>query len=162
MIIDNMTIKLKRDWKSGNHQYNFREDVHVTEWSGLRFCLEIETRERNNSTILFISVDIKCNKLLLCVRVCVCVCVCARALRCFNYMTPCDPMDHSLPGFFVHGILQARILEWVAMPSSIEFSWPRVLTLVSCMAGGFLTTEPLGKPGYCWWENNERIQELLK
>ena len=76
MIIDNMTIKQKRGWKSGNHQYNFREDVHVTEWSGLRFCLEIETRERNNSTILFISVDIKCNKLLLCVCVCVCVCVC--------------------------------------------------------------------------------------
>ena len=29
-----------------------------------------------------------------------------------------DPMDCSLPGFSVHGILQARILEWVAMPSS--------------------------------------------
>ena len=27
-----------------------------------------------------------------------------------------DPMDYSLPGFFVHGILQARILEWVAIP----------------------------------------------
>ena len=32
--------------------------------------------------------------------------------------TLCDPMDCSLPGFSVHGILQARILEWVAMPSS--------------------------------------------
>ena len=30
----------------------------------------------------------------------------------------CDPMDCSLPGFSVHGILQARVLEWVAMPSS--------------------------------------------
>ena len=33
-------------------------------------------------------------------------------------LTLCDPMDCSLPGSFVHGILQARILEWVAMPSS--------------------------------------------
>ena len=33
-------------------------------------------------------------------------------------LTLCDPMDCSLPGSSVHGILQARILEWVAMPSS--------------------------------------------
>ena len=33
-------------------------------------------------------------------------------------LTFCDPMDCSPPGFSVHGILQARILEWVAMPSS--------------------------------------------
>ena len=33
-------------------------------------------------------------------------------------LTLCDPMDRSPPGFSVHGILQARILEWVAMPSS--------------------------------------------
>ena len=32
--------------------------------------------------------------------------------------TLCDPMDYSLPGSSVHGILQARILEWVAMSSS--------------------------------------------
>ena len=31
-------------------------------------------------------------------------------------LTPCDPMDYSPPGSFVHGILQARILEWAAMP----------------------------------------------
>ena len=37
-------------------------------------------------------------------------------------LTHCDPMDCSLPGSCVHGILQARILEWVAMPSS-RGSW---------------------------------------
>ena len=37
----------------------------------------------------------------------------------------CDPMDCSPPGSSVHGILQARILEWVAMPSSRRSSWPR-------------------------------------
>ena len=36
-----------------------------------------------------------------------------------------DPMDCSPPSFSVHGILQARILEWVAMPSSRGPSWPR-------------------------------------
>ena len=39
--------------------------------------------------------------------------------------TLCDPTDCSLPGFSVHGILQARILEWVAMPSSRAYSRPR-------------------------------------
>ena len=39
--------------------------------------------------------------------------------------TLCDPMDCSLPGSSVHSILQARILEWVAMPSSRGSSWPR-------------------------------------
>ena len=34
-------------------------------------------------------------------------------------LTLCDPMDHSLPGSSDHGILQARILEWVAMPASL-------------------------------------------
>ena len=43
-------------------------------------------------------------------------------------------------------ILQARILEWIAMPSSRGSSWPRDQTHVSCTAGGFFTTEPPRKP----------------
>ena len=61
----------------------------------------------------------------------------------------CNPMDCSPPGFSVHGILQARILEWVAVSSSRGFSRPRDWTwisCVSCIAGGFFTTEPSGKP----------------
>ena len=46
-------------------------------------------------------------------------------------LTLCDPMDHSPPGSFVHGILQARILEWTDMPSSREPSQPRDQTCVS-------------------------------
>ena len=42
-----------------------------------------------------------------------------------------DPMDHSLPGFSVHGILQVRILEWASMPSSRGSSWPRDQTHIS-------------------------------
>ena len=52
---------------------------------------------------------------------------------------PCDLTKCSLPGSPVHGILQARILEWAAMPSSRESSQPRDQTLVSRIAGGFFT-----------------------
>ena len=54
-------------------------------------------------------------------------------------LTLCDPMDCSLPGFSVHGILQARILEWIAIPFFRGFSWPRNQTQVSCLAGRFFT-----------------------
>ena len=53
------------------------------------------------------------------------------------------------PGSCVHGILQARILEWVAMPSSRLSSWPRDWNWVfckSCIASRFFTTEPPGSP----------------
>ena len=53
--------------------------------------------------------------------------------------TLCDPMDCSLPGSSVNGILQARILEWVAIPFSRGSSQPRDPTQVSCSAGGFFT-----------------------
>ena len=45
--------------------------------------------------------------------------------------TLCDSMDCSLPGSSVHGLLQARILEWVSMPSSRASSPPRDRTQVS-------------------------------
>ena len=51
----------------------------------------------------------------------------------------CDPMDCSLPGSSVHGILQVSILEWIVMPSSRGSSQPRDRTRVSHMAGGFFT-----------------------
>ena len=50
-----------------------------------------------------------------------------------------DPVDCSLPGSSVHGILQARILEWVAISFSRGSSWPRDQTQVSCIAGSFFT-----------------------
>ena len=53
---------------------------------------------------------------------------------------------YSLPGFSIHGILQARILEWVAIPSFRGSSRPRNGTHISCLTGGFFTTEPPGKP----------------
>ena len=53
--------------------------------------------------------------------------------------TVCHPMDCSPPGSSVHGILQARILEWVTMPFSRGSSWPRDRTRGSCLAGRFFT-----------------------
>ena len=50
-----------------------------------------------------------------------------------------DPMDCNPPGSSVHGILQARILEWVAIPFSRGSSWPRDQTQVSCIAGRLFT-----------------------
>ena len=58
--------------------------------------------------------------------------------------TLCDPVDFSPPGSFVYGILQARILEWVAIPFSRGSSLPRDQTQVSHIAGGFVTAEPPG------------------
>ena len=50
-------------------------------------------------------------------------------------LTLCDPMDYT-----VHEILQARILEWVAVPFSSGSSQPRHGTQVSYIAGGFFTS----------------------
>ena len=61
-------------------------------------------------------------------------------------LTLCDPTDCSLPGSPVHGILQARILEWAAIFSSRESSWCRDQTGVFRLAGRFFTTEPPEKP----------------
>ena len=54
--------------------------------------------------------------------------------------TLCDPMDCSPPGSSVHGILQARILGWVAISFSREFYWPRDWTTSPALEGGFFTT----------------------
>ena len=61
--------------------------------------------------------------------------------------TLCDPMDYT-----VHGILQARILEWVAFPFSRGSSQPRDQTQVSCIAGGFFTS----------WATREAQKLVLK
>ena len=56
-----------------------------------------------------------------------------------SYLTLCDPLDSSLPGSSVHGISQARILEWVAKPFARGSSPPRDRTWISRFAGRFFT-----------------------
>ena len=66
---------------------------------------------------------------------CVCVCVLVAQLC----LTLCDPIDYSPPGSSVHGILQARILEWVAILFFSGSCRPRDWTCISCSAGRFFT-----------------------
>ena len=51
----------------------------------------------------------------------------------------CNPMDCSLTGFSIHGIFQARVLEWVAISFSRRSSWPRDWTQVSRIVGRGIT-----------------------
>ena len=60
-------------------------------------------------------------------------CVVTFALSHFSHLTICDAANCGLPGFSVCGILQARILEWVAMPSSGGSSQLRDQTYISCI-----------------------------
>ena len=60
--------------------------------------------------------------------------------------TLCDPMDYT-----VHGILQARMLEWVAFPFSRASFQPRDWTQVSCLSGAFYQLSHKGSPGILEW-----------
>ena len=86
-----------------------------------------------------------------CSLFCVCVCVCVLVAQLC--LPLCDPMDYSLPGSSVHGILQERILKWVAMPSSRGSSRLRDGTrasYVSCTDRWVLHHLcHLGGPGIC-------------
>jgi len=54
-------------------------------------------------------------------------------------------MDCSPPGSSVHGIFQATILEWVAIPTPGHLADPVIEPTSPALAGGFFNTEPLGK-----------------
>ena len=71
--------------------------------------------------------------------------LCDCPLSRFICVQLCDPMDCSLPGSSVHGILQARILEWVAISYSRGSSPLRDPTGISSTAGGFFSAESQGK-----------------
>ena len=63
--------------------------------------------------------------------------------------TLCDPMDCNPPGFSVHGISEARILEWVAFPSPEDLLNPGIEPKSPespALAGGFFTAEPPRSP----------------
>ena len=68
------------------------------------------------------------------------VCACSVVQPC---QTLCNPMDYSPPGFSVHGILQARTLDWVALLSS-RGSDPEIEPECQLQVDSLLTAEPLG------------------
>ena len=61
-------------------------------------------------------------------------------------LTLCNPTDCSLPGFSVHGILQARILEWLAMPFSRGSSKPEIVPWSPALQADTLPSELQGSP----------------
>ena len=75
--------------------------------------------------------------------------VCAESLR--SCLTLCDPVDCGPPGSSVHEILQARILEWVAIPSPGDLPSPGIESVSPALAGGFFSAETPGKPGGRLW-----------
>ena len=82
----------------------------------------------------------------------------------FRHDRLCNPMHCSPSGSSVHRILQARILEWLAMPSSRASSWPRGWTrvsYVSALAGGFLTLAPPGKPIYSTAITQKKLKHVF-
>ena len=76
--------------------------------------------------------------------------------------TLCDAMDCSPPGFSIHGIFQARVLEWVAISFSGASSWPRDQTRVSHIAGRhFYHLSHQGSPIYSESLSNTNIPTLI-
>ena len=86
-------------------------------------------------------------------------------------LTLCDSMDCSPPGSPLHGILQARILEWVPMPSSSRSCQPKAQNQVSVLCAASLPSEPPGIPyftssksqiltSFNEWEKHRDITDL--
>ena len=72
------------------------------------------------------------------------MCACVYVPLC---LTLCDPIDCRQPGSCVHGILQERILEWVAIPAPGDLPDPGIKPASPAFVGGFFTIVPPGKPG---------------
>ena len=87
------------------------------------------------------------NSLWVCMCLCVNMCVC----QSLSLVRLCDPIDCSPPASPVHGILQARILEWVVIPFSRGSSLPRNWNQISCIGGRFFT----------FWDTKEALCEYM-
>ena len=61
-------------------------------------------------------------------------------------LTLCDPKDYSLPGSSVHGVFQAKILEWVAIPSPGDLPNPGIEPASPALQASSLPSEPLSEP----------------
>ena len=88
--------------------------------------------------------------------------ICVHAKSLLSCLTLCDPMDYSPPGFSLHRILQARILEWVTIPFSrgifpTQGSNPHLYRLLHWLAGS-LPLAPLRKPIFTLYEFKRQCQ----
>ena len=113
-------------------------------WRGMWHSQQEEPPQQ--TTVIFFK-DVNSEKWQICFLYHDSMCVCSVTQLC---PTLYNPIDCGPPGSSVHGISQARIWEWFDIFSSRGSSQPRgwklrLLSLLS-LAGGFFTTEPLGKP----------------
>ena len=96
-------------------------------WSGLSFPFSRgSSRPRNRTRVSRIAKENRCFTVSVTRE--------AKVEAAQSCLTLCDPMDYR-----AHGILQARVLEWVAVAFSRGSSQPRDQSQVSCIAGGFFT-----------------------
>ena len=95
-----------------------------------------------------------------CLQAFLCVCVSQSCLIL------CNPMDHSPPVSCIHGTLQGRILEWVAIPFSRGSSQPRDRTQVTYTAGRFYTVWATREnclqrlPAWCCWSLPRAVSDI--
>ena len=122
--------------------------ARILEWIAVPFFREFsQPRDQTQVSLIaggFFIIWATSEALYMCVYVCVCVCVCVtwkkvKLLLAQSCLTLWDPMNCSSPGSSVHGISQARILEWIAIPFSRRSYQPRDQSWVSCIAGRFFT-----------------------
>ena len=80
-----------------------------------------------------------------------------------SFLTFCEPMDCCPPGSSVHGILQARILEWVVISFYLPDPGVKLMSLVSpALAGRFYTTVPSGKILLFYWVGQKFVWVFCK
>ena len=105
------------------------------------FFLSDNSLRIGNNYFLFL--NIKSNDFCLLFFSCVSsMCIFLLCMLSQSRQTLCDPLDCSPPGSSIHGIFQARIMEWGAISSPRRSSWPKDQTCFSCwpcIAGGFFT-----------------------
>ena len=83
--------------------------------------------------------------------------------KLLSHVQFCDPMYSSLPGFFIHGIFQARTLEWIAISFSRESSQPRNWTQVSHTAGRlFIIGATFDVSLCCVYESKKQYTKLVQ
>ena len=132
-----LVVWLQKQRGKGKCKNGSRDWIDVGLWAKeFRYLVEAR-KKKTNSSLESPKRSQHCQTLML-----DCLHVCAKSSQ--SCPTICDSMDHSTPVFSVQAILQARILDWIAMPSSKGSSQPRDQTHVSylslALAGGFFIT----------------------
>ena len=127
----------KQKFKTIRLYYHFFSLVHSVHYCQTKHPYKITViplapcSRRYSDSLTSVTSSINSSPLPLC-----CAVLCLVAQLC---LTLCDPMDCSPLGSSVHEVSQARLLEWVALPSSRGSSQPRDRIQVSCIAGRFLS-----------------------